>query len=234
MKLQKHRLLFLVISLFTVYNIEAQVTIGSDNEPNTGALLDVKEFTSDDPITAKRGIGVPRVNLTDLTQLYPMFENDNDYINNTGGKRDSENLKHTGLVVYNLRGSVPARASYEDGLYLWDGERWLRIYTDQPNKTQEFFYMPSIEIDLSAPNSIDLYQRYLDQFSGPTLSSHPIEAPAIHYYQREDLYYYVTEHGENLFQSTSLSQGGVFTYTPNSNLPDDICCSYINIVFVVK
>ncbi|MDR0428080.1 MAG: hypothetical protein LBH12_05705, partial [Dysgonamonadaceae bacterium] len=52
----------------------AQVTIGASIEPNKGAFLDLKQRDPDtNNTTSDKGLLLPRVQLTDLTKLYPMF-----------------------------------------------------------------------------------------------------------------------------------------------------------------
>ncbi len=117
----------IVFILFIFFSIQfnAQVTVGSGTEPNKGAILDIKENEPSNPTdnnsTATRGIGFPRVNLTSETNLFPMFEDDG-----AGGyKKGSltfvkadEDLKHEGLVVYNIQGNLT------EGFYYWDGTKW--------------------------------------------------------------------------------------------------------------
>ncbi len=102
--------------------LNAQVTIGSGIQPNEGALLDIKENVPDNNnSTAKKGVVFPRVELTSETDLFPMFEDDG----NGGYKKGSmnftkadEDMKHTGLVVYNIEGALT------EGFYFWDGGKW--------------------------------------------------------------------------------------------------------------
>jgi hypothetical protein len=52
----------------------AQVTIGASIEPNKGAFLDLKQRDPDaNNTTSDKGLLLPRVQLTDLTKLYPML-----------------------------------------------------------------------------------------------------------------------------------------------------------------
>jgi len=117
---------FLLAALFVNLALvaEAQVTIGSDVPPNPGSILDIKERNSTNTETSNKGLGAPRVNLTDMTKLYPMFENDPDYINNTDGKQDRENALHTGLLVYNINENYCEFPPYKKGMYVWNGEKW--------------------------------------------------------------------------------------------------------------
>jgi len=102
-----------------------QVTIGSNMEPNKGALLDMKEKpTTSGEANSMRGMILPRVKLTNKNNLYPMFETtagsgiaDSRY---TGGLKSEEDMKHIGLVVYNLNKCN----GFGQGTYVWIGNNW--------------------------------------------------------------------------------------------------------------
>ncbi|WP_280645234.1 MULTISPECIES: hypothetical protein [unclassified Dysgonomonas] len=97
----------------------AQVTIGSNAKPKQGALLDLKEDNELNRNTDK-GILLPRVNLEDKEELYPMFEtNASDYTN-------YEKKIHTGLIVYNLTDDTDADLC--PGPYVWNGQVWDRLW----------------------------------------------------------------------------------------------------------
>lgn len=124
------KILFLLL-LFICSNstLSAQVTIGIVEEANKGSLLQLKneEGVTDDAVNANKGLLLPRVNLSEKYELFPMFLKDPtdptsgetiDYWNN---KLDYD-LMHTGLMVYNMN------EDYEKDLCLgvntWDGEKW--------------------------------------------------------------------------------------------------------------
>ncbi|MFV0331804.1 MAG: FISUMP domain-containing protein, partial [Dysgonomonas sp.] len=86
---------------------------------------DIKEYTANDNTTATKGMMLPRVNLTDMSNLYPMFLGDTDYENNTANKKDTEDAIHTGLTVYNT--SVDFCADIYPGVRVWDGAKWEPI-----------------------------------------------------------------------------------------------------------
>jgi hypothetical protein len=104
--------------------IRAQVTIGSVVEPLPGSLLDVKENSNDSDNTTK-GIMLPRVRLSDLNNLYPMFGSPGSPNSEYTSKKNELDRKHTGLIVYNTNES--AANNLKKGLYYWDGTKW--IYT---------------------------------------------------------------------------------------------------------
>jgi hypothetical protein len=115
--------------LIISFHTKAQVTIGEDEEPVTGALLQLKEKlgVTDGTSNSYRGLVLPRVTLSDKTQLYPMFladpEDPNSGPNNDyAGNKASIDQIHTGMIVYNL-------VEDEDkdlckGLNYWDGGQW--------------------------------------------------------------------------------------------------------------
>lgn len=120
-------LFLLFISALTLH---AQVTIGSATKPLSGTLLDLKEDDASMPTgtTAKRGLSLPRVELTDNENLYPMFETspgngvpDDNY--NTVAKKQAEDAAHIGLTVYHPTQCMMAGP----GIYVWDGTRWKAL-----------------------------------------------------------------------------------------------------------
>jgi hypothetical protein len=131
--------LTIILTLFAALCTAAygQVTVGSSQPPVEGALLDIKEFDPDDPndpkpdnTTAKKGLLMPRVNLSKKDQLYPMFESTTtpgtanaDY--NDGTKKSDQDKKHTGLVVYNVK-PVPTEG-LDVGVHSWDGSQWVAV-----------------------------------------------------------------------------------------------------------
>lgn len=105
----------------------SQVTIGSGNAPEAGALLQLKENENKDA-NANKGMMLPRVQLTDANNLYPMFEvspnsgtANSSY--NTQILKTKEDSNHIGLIVYNTNiCSLLGR-----GIYVWNGEEWIPI-----------------------------------------------------------------------------------------------------------
>lgn len=100
--------------------VNAQATIGSGERPNKGALLDLKETNADDSST--KGFILPRVKLTDLNNLFPMFESDGNegYID---AEKAVEDKLHTGLIVFNTNSDFP----FFVDVYVWMGDKWYRL-----------------------------------------------------------------------------------------------------------
>jgi uncharacterized protein (TIGR02145 family) len=95
--------------------IRAQVTIGSGLIPNSGALLDLKEEG-----TTTKGLGLPRVKLTDATDITT------DISNVTTANADA----HIGLVVHatDKFGLNPVNCP---GPYVWDGKKWQSLISKE-------------------------------------------------------------------------------------------------------
>jgi len=227
----KKVILLLLFVFITSYYITAfaQVTIGSDKVPEKAALLDIKtkDGGAGEISTEGGGILFPRVLIPDSTKLTTL---------NLFGLSDAEvenstqHLRHRGLTVYNI-GNTKVRP----GIYTWDGQRWRN---SAYRKELNFFYMPSIEIPLTNIQPINLHQAYIDQFGNPKSKSQ--SAPnTIPRYENQELYYYVTgvskdTNNSDIIYNIQISDTGIMTYQASTDLPADLCCGYVNIVFVVK
>ncbi|MBD8388169.1 FISUMP domain-containing protein [Dysgonomonas sp. BGC7] len=112
--------IFVLLSLLVnPCRISGQVTIGSGIEPVQGALLDLKERQKDDGTdNSTKGMLLPRVELSDLNKLYPMFP---------AGYDITENDKHTGLTVYNIHEDACAGIPLTKGVYVWNGSLWQAL-----------------------------------------------------------------------------------------------------------
>lgn len=100
-----------------------------------------------------------------------------------------------------------------------------------------WFYMPSVEVpvdDMTNPKQLDLYELFKKQFETPAVrcagapSGAIIKLPAAN-----ELYYYVTDYDQNVFEHamTSITADGKMTYKVKAAPTPK---SYINIVFVLK
>ncbi|WP_165045153.1 FISUMP domain-containing protein [Dysgonomonas sp. ZJ709] len=111
----KHiRNIFLPVAIFAlgVSCLNAQITIGSTLPPNTGALLDLKEFAPNaQNATSTKGLQLPRVFLTSPTSLMDVLKGESEIV---------DPLLATGLWIYN----VNETSAICPGVYLWDGSRW--------------------------------------------------------------------------------------------------------------
>ncbi|MDR0824996.1 MAG: hypothetical protein LBN74_07865 [Prevotella sp.] len=166
----KTKLTILFLSLFSIIGgktiVNAQVTIGAGEEPELGTLLQLKEKTNikGNAINAYRGLGLPRVNLSDKHQLYPMFlTNPDDPASGPNSEyaanKDALDKSHTGLMVYNTGGPL------SEGVKYWDGTSWADISPVEPwnisgssdyatLNTQNIYQMGAVSIGSdSVPNA---------------------------------------------------------------------------------
>lgn len=139
-----------IFALMSTVNLNAQVTIGCDEAPVSGSLLQIKEVddVATDAVNAHRGLALPRVALSDKNQLYPMFLKDPD---NPASGPNAEyaankavlDKTHTGLIVYNITENESKELCV--GLNQWDGEQW-QCFTQKPTTALFTFDCNSIEV----------------------------------------------------------------------------------------
>lgn len=111
------QILFGLTMLFAIVsNLNAQVTFGSLEKPSNGALLQLKNIDgiNDGSANANKGLMMPKVELTSITDLFPMFP--------TGYKKEVHDIPHAGLAVYNVNENLIDGDGA--GLYIWDGAKW--------------------------------------------------------------------------------------------------------------
>lgn len=127
MKKYTHYLFFcLILISFTQYSAYAQVTIGTNLNPKSGALLDLKENDNNSGgVTASKGMMLPRVHLTSRTSLLPMLKDNDNYMNDPTEKEKQDKL-HTGLWVYNTNICLESDAS-SAGPFIWSGKQWTSL-----------------------------------------------------------------------------------------------------------
>lgn len=93
----------------------AQITIGSYTPSESGAILQLKDDgTYSNGENAKKGLGMPKVELQDLNKL-KMGPTATD-LTATGADA------HIGLLVYNVNSCAPTPVP--QGLYVWSGTKW--------------------------------------------------------------------------------------------------------------
>ncbi|WP_165041503.1 FISUMP domain-containing protein [Dysgonomonas sp. ZJ709] len=145
LKLYGAFLLLIFISIIA----NAQVTIGSTEAPIAGALLQIKEFEttdsrSDGKSNSTKGIIMPRVELTTLTDLKADIPS----------VAANEELEYTGLMVFNVKENpCPTEGLYE-GLYIWDGKLWQYL----GEKTDEM--SPDVSIGTDQDGNRFLYRSF--------------------------------------------------------------------------
>lgn len=119
----------LVILLFCLKMLNSQVVIGDSSRPLPGSVLQLKEWDAVGGVpNSKKGLGLPKVELTDLKKLKmgTVEINDSD---NGGGQYN----KHIGLVVYNVYEDQCANTPIFKGIHVWNGQEWLSMIDHQQN-----------------------------------------------------------------------------------------------------
>lgn len=121
------KILFLLLGIVSIISLQAQVTVGLDQNPVDGALLQLKtidDATSAGEKNATQGLGFPRVALVKKDQLQPMYDAAGASALTTAQKK-----AHKGLVVYNVQ-EVDTEG-LDVGLNYWDGEQWVAVSETQ-------------------------------------------------------------------------------------------------------
>jgi len=199
--------LLFIVSLFAI-NVKAQVTIGSQDAPTAGAVLELK---SD--------------NLGFLPTRIPLVS--------PGNPRPLSTTTHVqGMVVYNTTVSDSLKA----GLYYNTGAKWVSLSTE-PYTKEKWFYMPSIAFDTSTNGTYfkELYAEFVKQLSTtgglvvPSVGA-PTKVLAT-VPKATDLNYYVTAYDNKVFSDISIDANGRMQYDIIGIASDS---TFLNIVFVEK
>lgn len=148
--------LSLIFGLSAFY-LQAQVTVGLGEEPEKGALMQLKnkENVQDDSYNATKGLGLPRVELTQAGQLFPMFLKDpadpaSGPTDEYSASKVSLDKKHKGLMVYNTS------SVFAQGIYYWDGEKWMAVREDTTNAVFEITNCGAISFTGAYYNNVAL------------------------------------------------------------------------------
>ncbi|NDV68971.1 FISUMP domain-containing protein [Dysgonomonas sp. 25] len=120
--------------LTTTINLHSQVTIGSNQVPNKGALLDLK---MDSQGMSTKGLGLPRVELKDIRTKTDLAET----MGLASGTLNAAD--HVGLVVYNIGKEETSEATrFCPGVHLWDGSEWQAL-TKYPDIQEQLTFVSS-------------------------------------------------------------------------------------------
>lgn len=112
--------IIILLATMNYLDINAQVTIGYDQDPARGALLQLKENDNINNNSTK-GLGLPRLELTDLESLTDIIGN-------------PDPIEHIGLLVYNVNNSFCTNPNpIHRGIYVWIGNSWEPGFSE--NKT---------------------------------------------------------------------------------------------------
>lgn len=137
----KLALLGLVLQM-NISFIYPQITIGSDLSPLKGAILQLKQNDSLQSNSTK-GLGMPRMELLDMNNLYPMFTSGGPGKYSLNGEildKAGTDIEHTGLVIYNTLEFVFNKKVVCPGLYVWDGEEWQSLSPIKTIENDNFVY----------------------------------------------------------------------------------------------
>lgn len=87
--------------------------------PKQGTLLQIQNLPDqpNDLTNSNKGLLLPRVNLTDINNLYPMFS--------TGYNKSVLDPIHMGLLVFNVNENLVNGKGI--GIYVWDGSKWTNL-----------------------------------------------------------------------------------------------------------
>ena len=201
--MKKNFYLLILVSIFTI-SVRAQVTIGSQDAPHRGAVLELKSDTL--------GFLPPRVALSNLTLPAPLP------------------VHVQGMVVFNTTDN-PAD-TLQAGLYYNSGSRWMRLSTALFDK-DNWFYMPSVVFNTSQKGTFskDLYQEYKEQFTVPKAKNGGAPASVTAIPKANELYYYITDYDDSVFSNVVIDDKGMMTYDIIGESSD---ATFLNIVFVKK
>ena len=124
--------LTLIVFLFFVSALNAQITIGSANNPKPGSLLDLK-MDDNLGVNSTKGLLLPRVELKNIrTQT--------DLGRTMGATTDNtlDPIEHAGLVVYNTgKLETSEEERFCPGIHVWDGEKWFPLVPYSDIKTRK-------------------------------------------------------------------------------------------------
>jgi len=119
------RISFYIFSVLIILNTlctYAQVTVGLGSPPVEGAILQLKQRDNIGANSTK-GLALPRVSLTDLNNLFPMFTDNGAGGYNEGVKADQDAM-HIGLTVYNVN---TVGCIIRQGVFTWEGDKWIQL-----------------------------------------------------------------------------------------------------------
>lgn len=198
------RLLILFIGILFFSKGYSQVTIGSAKKPIDGALLMLDDGTTGgNNINAKAGLALTRVKLTDVNNLFPMFEkSDTDYkIGSTIYNKTTEDAIHTGLIVYNV--NEDACLKLHQGLYVWDGTEWQGLIKNSIDASSQVLLWPDTRADLRP------------EFTGQTYTYRDFGSAGV--WMTQNLNYLPADNSLGISTSTDSYETAAYIY-PNGDI----------------
>jgi uncharacterized protein (TIGR02145 family) len=106
---QKMMFLALTLMMLSAASVNAQVTIGSTDDPHAGAVLDLQSTT--------QGLKLPTVSLDDIITF----------------GLDGDAGTAIGMMVYNTNASI--KDGNGKGIYVWNGKKWNIVNMDNNEDT---------------------------------------------------------------------------------------------------
>lgn len=126
-------LLFAVLNLFFFTYAKSQVTIGLDEEPVKGAILQLKsQKVAGSSANSIRGLMLPRISFDVVSSASGTIDEKLRKSLKLPAAETTNAAIHTGLLVYNVETlTVTAGSPFEDskicpGVYVWIGTAWVR------------------------------------------------------------------------------------------------------------
>ncbi|GEM_PF-1269623 len=242
-------LLFISLNLISIPTY-AQVTIGSNLEPEKAAVLDIKEKADKDggPTVEKGGLILPRVNLEKKKQLYPFIREKGYSASNYDNASYDPNVAdpdyakekpaHKGLIVYNLTENEEEELCL--GLNQWDGEEWNCFEEKMGNaiahivncddfkvfglykSPDKYPDTPSDDVSLDASNYVTIKLK-VTKPGAYTITVTPKYAAA---QNDETNGYFFTANGvfmeKGVYNVILQGSGTPFWYTPKGNIGDEV------------
>ncbi|MDR1883087.1 MAG: hypothetical protein LBR26_09965 [Prevotella sp.] len=230
----KTKLVISLLNIFLIMSVSgrlyAQVTIGSNIQPEKAALVDIKEKTdkTGGQTVDNGGLLLPRVNLERKHQLYP-FIREKGYApsnyNDPGYDPDiadpvyaAEKPVHIGLIVYNLTDDDDKELY--PGLNQWDGKKW-NCFQQKATTAQFEFECSTVQVlgqygDGVALNSSNYIKVTLNV---TRVGMYTISAAA----NPDNGYFYETSgvfYSPGIFSLTIPGTGQPVNHTQGSNLAD--------------
>lgn len=212
--LTKQKLILLtsiLLSIIYAEVLQGQVTIGTNELPAKGALLQLKNIVNvtDGSPNATKGLILPRVALKDTKTIISVIS----------GVDNTNSADHVGLVVFNVTDNIVANtvSGVCPGVYIWEGLEWIRlekrccappVIKTQPNTTEVYVTdingaVTPITVNVSGTNLT--YQWQVAPMTQPLTFTDIPEATSSSYTPL------TSDYGYNLYQCVIKNECGVAT-----------------------
>lgn len=172
---QNYKWLFLFLCCFFACGMYSQVTLGLDEAPAQGTILQIKNIANQDTgANANKGLGMPRMFLPDSEKLSPMYS----YADASNTPTQAALTSHTGLVVYNLNTCLNRKGD-DNGLYVWQGGIWNLLSEKAPNIGVGIFIDPRDKEEYKVGNFGTAGVWMLENMRATTYSQSPADPPVL-------------------------------------------------------